>query len=125
MDIESDGSRIFVRVDQDEDLVATVRLAVERLGLPAVVVAAGAGLVRAAELGSAAGGGKRSFAGPLDLSSLSGSVLRRHGAPVARLQAVLNDARNRTVGGRLLSARCHGVVGVLLGAVDLSMDVSP
>ena len=125
MDIESDGSRIFVRVDQDEDLVATVRLAVERLGLAAVVVAAGAGLVRAAELGSAAGGGKRSFAGPLDLSSLSGSVLRRHGTPVARLQAVLNDARNRTVGGRLLSARCHGVVGVLLGAVDLSMDVSP
>ena len=125
MDIESDGSRIFVRVDQGEDLVTTVRRAVERLDLPAAVVTSGAGSVRAAELGSAAGGGKRSFAGPLDLSSLSGSVLRRHGTQVARLQVVLNDARNRTVGGRLLSARCQGVVGVLLAAVDLSMDVSP
>ncbi|MCY1139201.1 DNA-binding protein [Actinoplanes sp. Pm04-4] len=122
MDIESNGSRIFVRVDQDEDVVATVRSAVERLDLSAAVVTSGIGLVRSAELGSAAG--RRSFAGPLDLSALSGSVLRRHGTQVARLQVVLNDARNRTIGGRLLSAKCHGVVGVLLAAVDLSMDVS-
>ena len=126
MEIDSNGTSVFVRIGADEEVVSGVRLAVDRLNLPAAVVTAGMGLVSTADLGWFPGGGnahRRSFPGPLDLSGLSGCVVRRGGTLVARLQAILNDGRHRTVGGRLIAARCHGAVGVLLSAVDLSMDI--
>ena len=126
MELESNGTSVFVRIEQDQEVVSGVCEAVDRLSLPAAVVTSGMGLVRTAELGFFPGGGsatRRSFPGLLDLSGLSGCVLRRGGTPVARLQAVLTDGRHRAVGGRLITAHGHGTVGVLLSAVDLMMDV--
>jgi predicted DNA-binding protein with PD1-like motif len=123
VDISSSGNEILVRVDPDEDVVDTVRRAVDRLGLAAAVVTFGAGTLRATQLGVPATLGRpaarTAFPEELDLCALSGSVLRRGGALVARLYAVLNDARHQVLGGLLLQARCRGSVEVLLSPTKL------
>jgi predicted DNA-binding protein with PD1-like motif len=118
VDISSSGNEVFVHVDPDEDVVDTVRLAVDRLGLAAAMVTFGAGTLQATQLGLPATRGRpaarTAFPGELDLCALSGSVLRRGGALVTRLHAVLNDARHQALGGILLEARCQDSVEVLL-----------
>lgn len=100
------GPDWMLRLDEGEEVVATLAAWADREGIRAASVLQGLGLVRETEVGYLRGDRyeSRRFVEPLELLSLAGSIAWEEGAPSVHLHLIGGGPDHRTVGGHLLSS---------------------
>ncbi len=101
----------MLRLDDGQELFATLSDFAEREGIRAAAIAFGIGMFRKATVGYWDGGQYRrhEIAVPHEVVGLHGSIARADGRPSVHLHAALAGPDHRLVGGHLIEA----TVGVL------------
>jgi uncharacterized protein len=102
---------LFIRVDPGEELIATLLDVVTLRNIQSAAIVSGVGMFSRLALGffnlERDDYDVRVFTGILDVSSITGGLVRRHGAPAAHIHAVVNDDSHATYSGHVIDAVCH------------------
>jgi len=108
---KKEGAILIVRLQPGENLLESLRAAVEKHGVTTAVLLSGIGMLIETELGFFQGPGKgysiHCFTEPCELVSLSGNVSRQETGYNLHLHATLVEAGGGAVGGHLMKATVH------------------
>lgn len=129
MDYRRFGTKIFVRMDPGEEIVAGVKTVAEQESVRlATVTALGAidrftvGVFETKEKQYRA----NSFSGYYEIVSLTGTITTQEGAVYCHLHLSAGDSQGRVMGGHLneavVSATCELVLDVVDGCVERRFD---
>jgi predicted DNA-binding protein with PD1-like motif len=122
MDYRESSGLIFVRLHQNEDLFENLRRICTESGLKVGIIVSGIGMLKQAELNYYVESGRYSpilLPEPLELVSLTGSVIHQDGECHVHAHAVLARENKETVAGHLSNAK----VNVTSEIVILKTDV--
>jgi predicted DNA-binding protein with PD1-like motif len=104
MEYREDGNVIFVRLHQDEDLFESLRTVCRGCRVGVGVIVSAVGMLKQAELSYYLESGRYSpllFPEPLELVSLSGSIIFQDGECHIHAHAVLARENKETIAGHL------------------------
>ena len=108
---KKEGAVLIVRLQPGEELLESLRTAIEEHGIITAVLLSGIGMLTETELGYFQGPGKgysiHRFTEPCELVSLSGNVSRQENGYNLHLHATLAQAGGGAVGGHLMKATVH------------------
>jgi predicted DNA-binding protein with PD1-like motif len=110
MEYREDSSLIFVRLHQNEDLFETLRHICRECNLTVGVIVSGIGMLKQAELNYYVESGRYSpilLPEPLELVSLTGSIIHQDGECHVHVHAVLARENKETVAGHLSRAKVN------------------
>lgn len=100
----NDKKVLVLRLDIDEEVVASILKAAEYYKIPSGIVS-GIGAVNFAEIGLYDTSKKKyiktTLREPLEIAALNGSLSKKDGSPYAHLHVVFGDSNGRTYGGHL------------------------
>jgi uncharacterized protein len=120
MQVVADGSRFMLKLDEGEDLFATLGQFALSQSIRAAAVVMGIGQVRSATI--AFWNGKeyapKEITTPHELVSLQGTIAEADGQPSVHLHAALGGPDHEILGGHLMRA----VIGIL---GEIRIDVFP
>jgi predicted DNA-binding protein with PD1-like motif len=122
MEYRENPSLVFVRLHQNEDLFESLRQICTACNLKVGIVVSGIGMLKQAELNYYVESGRYSpilLPEPLELVSLTGSIIRRDGDCHVHVHAVLARENKETLAGHLSRAK----VNVTSEIVILKTDV--
>lgn len=119
------GSKIVMRLDKGEEIVATVKQFCEQQNIPLASVAA-IGAVNKVSVGIFVQDTKeyhpREFSGSMEIVSLLGTITQKDGTVYPHLHICLTDSSYRAFGGHLnaawVGATCELIVDVIEGQVE-------
>ncbi|MCI4334255.1 MAG: DNA-binding protein [Thermoplasmata archaeon] len=114
MQLHRDGARWVLRLDEGQELLATLSELARTHGLRAGIVVSGIGMLRRGRIGYWNGREYEAHEldGPHELVSLHGSIAELDGAPSVHLHVAVAGKDHRLLGGHLLEGTI-GIVGEL------------
>lgn len=121
------GRAIAVRLDPGEEVLSSLtRIALEK-DVVGGFVTVGIGSLRDTTLGFYDGKAylKRTFQGPHELVSMTGSIARFEGAPHIHLHATLSDEQCRAFGGHFHAGTVEVLAEVLIQSLPAPFGRSP
>jgi predicted DNA-binding protein with PD1-like motif len=124
-------SDIFVRLDQGDRLVESLRKVGDEATFPAAAILSGVGMLNGIQLGffdTALDDYRRTdYEGIFDLSVVIGNIVQGVSGYVPHVHAVFNDTLHATLSGHVMEATCHITMEIFLGtnAMDLHRVTVP
>ncbi len=123
------GDTLVIRMDRGEEVCGTLAGICEKEGVALAEVSA-LGAVDRAEMAiydvPTRTFFRRTFEGPMEIGSLTGSVTRKDGKPYLHLHGTVCDSELNAHGGHIValrvSATCEMIVRAFPGAVGRRMD---
>lgn len=121
----TDGERIFLRIDPDEPLVESLIHLSTSLNLNSAAIISGVGMLNAVKLGffevELDDYKTTELKGVYDLDSIIGNIVNRDGVPAAHVHVIFNDPSHKTYSGHLIEAYCHITMEIFLMATALPL----
>jgi predicted DNA-binding protein with PD1-like motif len=111
MQLLQDGTRWMLRLDDGQDLFATLTDIAQKNRVRAAAILSGIGMIKTGSIGYWNGQEyeTKRLEEPHELVALHGSIAETDGKPSLHLHAALADRQHRTVSGHLV----NGTIGVL------------
>ena len=123
------GTKFIIRVDQGEEIVATIKQFCETTGIKLGSIT-GIGATNKATIGLFDVATKQyrstELTGDYEIAPLLGTISTKNGEPYLHIHVNLCDARHRAVGGHLnaavVSATFEGIIDVIDGEITREFD---
>ncbi|MEA2823007.1 MAG: uncharacterized protein QOJ86_5011 [Bradyrhizobium sp.] len=116
--VRESGGRIFVRLEQGEELIDSLKRVATDCDLSGYEIASGVGMIEGLRLGFFCVNDNdyavSNIPGLLDLSSVSGNVFRREDQFWPHVHIVANRPDFSTVSGHVVSAKTHITMEIFL-----------
>jgi len=125
MEFRESGCVMMVRLYQDEDLFTGLREACAKAGLTTGIVVSGIGMLKQSELSYFLRHGQYAtavFPEPLELVSLTGSIIAQDGDFVFHLHAVLSRENKETVAGHLSKGKVNVTNEIAILKTDIPAE---
>lgn len=122
MEYRENSSLIFVRLHQNEDLFETLKHICGECNLRVGIVVSGIGMLKQAELNYYVESGRYSpilLPEPLELVSLTGSIIHQDGECHVHVHAVLARESKETVAGHLSRAKVNVTSEIVILRTDV------
>lgn len=122
MEYRENSSLVFVRLHQDEDLFENLRRVCAECDLKVGIVVSGIGMLKQAELNYYVESGRYSpilLPEPLELVSLTGSIIHQDGECHVHVHAVLGRESKETIAGHLSRAKVNVTSEIVIMKTDV------
>ena len=124
MDLRRVGDDVFLRLDPDEEIHATIQSLAEH-GITSAVITSGIGRVRDVEVGYLDSTGTYQtviHAGPMELVSTQGNLAPSSDGPFTHIHSIFSDDDHVVHGGHLISATIEVVAEIHLRVLNSQSD---